>query len=67
MQRAVNTAIDEDVFSMWLGYIHCWATDVFSMGPLRDYISSPVVNQKSVAEREREWSESSAAKEEGFD
>jgi hypothetical protein len=32
----------------------------FSMDPLRDYISSPIVNQKSVVEREREWSESSA-------
>jgi hypothetical protein len=28
---------------------------VFSMGPPRDYISSPVVNQKSVVERERIW------------
>jgi hypothetical protein len=41
---------------------------VFPMGPPRDYISSPVVNQMSVVEREREreWSESSAVKEEGF-
>jgi hypothetical protein len=46
--------------------IHCWATDVFSMGPPRDYISSPVVNQKWVIEGEGEWSESSVAKEEGF-
>jgi hypothetical protein len=33
---------------------------MFSIGPPRDYISSPVV------EREREWSESSAVKEERF-
>jgi hypothetical protein len=32
------------------------------MDPPRGYISSPVVNQKSVVEREREWSESSAVK-----
>jgi hypothetical protein len=51
MQRAVNTTIEEDVFFM------C---------PPRDYINSPIVNQKSVVEREREWGESSAVKEEGF-
>jgi hypothetical protein len=39
MQRAVNTTIEEEVFSMWFAYIHCWTTDVFSMGPSRDYIS----------------------------
>jgi hypothetical protein len=61
MQRGVNTTIEEEVFSMCFAYIHCWATDVFSTGLLRDYISSPVVK------REREWGESSAAKkEEGF-
>jgi hypothetical protein len=59
MQRAVNTAIEKEVFSMCLAYIHCWATDIFYGSP-RDYISSPVV------EREREWGESSAVKEEGF-
>jgi hypothetical protein len=37
---------------------------MFSMDPPRDYISSPAVNQKSVVERE--WSEFSAVKEEGF-
>jgi hypothetical protein len=37
--------------------------DVFSMGPPREHICSPVVNQKSVVEREQEWSESSAVKE----
>jgi hypothetical protein len=66
MQRAVNTTIEEEVFSMWFAYIHYWATDVFSMDPPRDYISSPVVNQKSVAERERERGEPSADKEKGF-
>jgi hypothetical protein len=39
---------------------------VFPMSPPRDYISSPVVNQKSVVERDRERSESLAVKEEGF-
>jgi hypothetical protein len=29
MQRAVNTTIVEEVFSMWFAYIHCWATDSF--------------------------------------
>jgi hypothetical protein len=57
---------EEGVFSVWFAYIHCWAADVFSMGPPRDYVSSPVVNQKPVIEREREWRESSAAKEERF-
>jgi hypothetical protein len=51
MQHAVSTTIEEEVISM---------------GPPRDYINSPVVNQKSVIERKREWSESSAVKEEGF-
>jgi hypothetical protein len=41
---------------------------MFSMSPPRDYITtrSPVLNQKWVVEGEREWSESSAVKEEGF-
>jgi hypothetical protein len=51
---------------MWFTYIHYWATAMFSMDPPRDYISSPVVNQKSVVVREREWSKSSVVKEEGF-
>jgi hypothetical protein len=38
--------------------------DVFSKGPPRDYISNPVVNQKSVVERE--CSEFTAVMEEGF-
>jgi hypothetical protein len=62
MQSAVNTA----VFSMRFSYIHCGATNMFSLGPPRDCISSPVVNQKSVVQWEREWSKSSADKEEGF-
>jgi hypothetical protein len=65
MQRAVNT-IAEEVFSMLFAYMNCWETDILSMAPPPDYISSPVVNQKSVVEQEREWSESSAVKEEGF-
>jgi hypothetical protein len=28
MQRTVNT-IDEEAFSMWFAYIHCWATEDF--------------------------------------
>jgi hypothetical protein len=66
MQRAVNTTTEEAVFSMWFADIHCWATDIFPMDPPRDYISSPVVNQKSVVEREQECGDSSAVKEEGF-
>jgi hypothetical protein len=58
MQRVVNK-IEEEVLSMWFAYTHCWATDVFSMDPPRDYVSSPVVDQNSVVEREQEWSESS--------
>jgi hypothetical protein len=45
MHRAVNTTIEEEVFSMWFTYIHCWATDVPSMCPPRGYISSPVVGK----------------------
>jgi hypothetical protein len=66
MQRTVNTTIEEKVLYMWFAYIHCWATDVFSVGSPRDYIRSPVLNQKSVVEREREWGESLAVKEQGF-
>jgi hypothetical protein len=58
MQRAVNTTIEEKVFSISFAYIHCWATDVFSVVLLRDYICSVVLNQKSVVEGERERSES---------
>jgi hypothetical protein len=57
-----KTPRETNVFSMWFAYIHCRATDVFSMDPPRDYISSPVVNQKSVVEWKREWSESSVVK-----
>jgi hypothetical protein len=46
MQRTVNITIEEKVFSMWFAYIRCWETDVFFLDPPRDYISSPVVNQK---------------------
>jgi hypothetical protein len=52
MQRAVYMAIEEAVFAMQFTYIHCWATDVSSVVPPRDYISSPVINQKSVEEQE---------------
>jgi hypothetical protein len=46
--------VEEEVFSMWFAYIHFWAKVVFSVGPPQDYRSSPVVNHKSVVERERE-------------
>jgi hypothetical protein len=31
MQRAVNATIEEEAFSVWFAYIHCLATDVFSI------------------------------------
>jgi hypothetical protein len=64
MQRAVNTTIEEDVFSMWFAYIHCWATDVFSMDLPRHYISGTEPSQER--EGERDWGESSAVKDEEF-
>jgi hypothetical protein len=69
MQRAVNTTLEEKMFSVWFAYIICGATDVFSAGPPRDYISDIEPDQiriENEREREREWSESSAVKEEGF-
>jgi hypothetical protein len=45
MQRAVNTTIEEEVFSIWFACIHFWAKDVFSMDPPQDYISSTAQNQ----------------------
>jgi hypothetical protein len=48
---ALNTTIEEEVFSMWLAYIHCWARDVFSM------VSSTEENQVE-RERKQEWRES---------
>jgi hypothetical protein len=30
---------------MWFAYIHCWATDIFSMDLPRNYISSTQPNQ----------------------
>jgi hypothetical protein len=49
MQRAITTTIEEEVFSMWFAYIHCWATDVFSMRPPRDCISkrAPALQQET--------------------
>jgi hypothetical protein len=70
MQCAVNTTTEEEVFSMWFAYIQCGATDVFSMDPPQDYKSGKEPNQirtrERVTEREREWSEPMAVKEEGF-
>jgi hypothetical protein len=42
MQRAINTTIQEKVFSMLFAYNYCRITDVFSMGP------HPVINQKYI-------------------
>jgi hypothetical protein len=35
---------------MWLAYIHCWAMDVFSIGPSLDYINSTEPNQTKTSE-----------------
>jgi hypothetical protein len=43
---------------MWFAYIHCWATDMFSMGPPQDYITGAELNQIREREQEREWSKS---------
>jgi hypothetical protein len=61
VQRVVNTTIEKEVFSMWFAYIHCWATDAFSMDPRRDCISGTEQIKKV-----QEWNKSSAHKEEGF-
>jgi hypothetical protein len=53
MQGAVNTTMEEEVFSMVFACIHFWATDVFSMDPLRDYTSSTGKNQIRKKERTR--------------
>jgi hypothetical protein len=47
VQLTVNT-IAKTVLSMYFAYIQYWARDVFSMDPPRDYISSPVANQKLI-------------------
>jgi hypothetical protein len=44
MQRTVNTTTEEEMFSVWFIYIHCWAMDVFSMSPPQGYISSTEPN-----------------------
>jgi hypothetical protein len=31
VQRAISRTYEEEVFSMWFAYVHCWETDVFSM------------------------------------
>jgi hypothetical protein len=33
MQRAVNTTIEEEVFSMWFAYLHCWDSEIWSRVP----------------------------------
>jgi hypothetical protein len=45
MQHAVSTTIEEEIFSTWFAYIHCWATGVFSMDLPQDYISGTESNQ----------------------
>jgi hypothetical protein len=39
MQRAVNITIEDEVFYMWFANVHCWVTDMFSIGRPREYIS----------------------------
>jgi hypothetical protein len=45
MQRPVNAAIAEEVFSVWFAYTHCWAIDAFSVSPPRGYVSGIELNQ----------------------
>jgi hypothetical protein len=52
MQSVVIT-IEEKIFSTCSAHIHCWARDVFSIGPPRDYINGTELNQITV-ERKRE-------------
>jgi hypothetical protein len=55
-----RTTIHDNKGHPLLGNAFLTTEEVFPLGPPRDYISNPVVNQKSVGERERDWSESSA-------
>jgi hypothetical protein len=68
MQRAVNTTIEEEIFSMCFAYIHCWARDVFCRSASRQckWYRTESNQKKREREREGEWGESSAVKEEGF-
>jgi hypothetical protein len=43
---------------MWFTYMHCWAPDVFSRSPPRDYISVTEPNEEREREKERELRES---------
>jgi hypothetical protein len=66
MRRVVNTTIEKAVFSMWFAYIHCGATDVFSMDPPRDHMRGTELNQIRIKkERERE-NESGASLRQSF-
>jgi hypothetical protein len=53
IQRAVNTTMEEEVFSAWFAYeyMHCGATDVFSMAPSQDYTIGKEQNQVSRSRR----------------
>jgi hypothetical protein len=64
MQHAVNTTIEEEVFSIWFACIHCWATDMFYGSSSRLYKWYRTESREN--EGEREWGESSAVKKEGF-
>jgi hypothetical protein len=44
--------MSQEVFSMWFAYIHCWATDMFSMDPPRDYVSSTEQTQNTEKEND---------------
>jgi hypothetical protein len=59
MQSAVNTTTEEEVFSMWFAYIHCYAMGVFSMDSPRDYVSNTEQNRIRENENENETGASS--------
>jgi hypothetical protein len=43
--HATIEPVSREGFSMWFAYIHCWAMDMFSVDPSREYISSTEENQ----------------------
>jgi hypothetical protein len=52
MQHAVNTPIEEAVFSMLFACIHCGAMDIFFMDPPPHYISGAEPNQIRMTQNE---------------
>jgi hypothetical protein len=53
MQRAINTTIEEEVFSTWFLYIYYLETDMFSVSPSRGYVCGTEPNQASRRTRMR--------------